>query len=159
MMTTMTLSDTELYRRHADELIRYATVLVGPADAPDVVTDAVLAAFRSPGWRDVDQPRAYLYRCVLNTATSWRRTDDRRRRREEVVGRQAVASAPPPDGAVDVHRALAHLTPQQRAVIFLAYWEDLTPPQIASTLGVSEGTVRKQLARARAELRKVIAHD
>lgn len=159
MMTTMTPSDTELYARHADELIRYATVLVGPADAPDVVTDAVLAAFRSPGWRSVDHPRAYLYRCVLNTATTWRRSDDRRRRREEVVGRQMPPEVPGPDAALDVHRALAHLTPQQRAVIFLAYWEDLTPPQIAATLSVSEGTVRKQLARARAELRQVIAHD
>lgn len=67
-----------------------------------------------------------------------------------MVGWQAVFTSPPSDGAVDVHRALAHLTPQQRAVIFLAYWEDLAPPQIAATLAVSEGTVRKQLARARA---------
>jgi DNA-directed RNA polymerase specialized sigma24 family protein len=144
MMTTMTPSDTELYRRHADELIRYATVLVGPADAPDVVTDAVLSAFGSPSWRHVDSPRAYLYRSVLNTATSWRRAN----------GPSVTTS----DGAVDVHRALAHLSPQQRAVVFLTYWEDLTPAQIATTLGISEGSVRKQLARARAQLRKVIDH-
>ena len=43
-----TADDVETYRRHAAELIRYATVLVGPDDAADVVADAVLAAFATP---------------------------------------------------------------------------------------------------------------
>ncbi len=162
MMTVMTPSDTELYRRHADELIRYATVLVGPGDAPDVVTDAVLSAFASRGWRDVTHPRAYLYRAVLNTATSWKRSSGRRERREVVV---AMRPTPPAtgsaavDGAIDVHRALAHLSPQQRAVVFLTYWEDLDPAQIAATLGIADGSVRKQLARARAQLRHVLSSE
>jgi len=45
---------------------------------------------------------------------------------------------------------------QQRAVIHLTYWEDLTPSVVATRLGVSEGTVRRQLARARDRLRKVL---
>jgi DNA-directed RNA polymerase specialized sigma24 family protein len=56
--------DVDTYRRHAGELIRYATALVGPDDAPDVVTDGVLAAFATPGWSDVVNRRAYLYRAV-----------------------------------------------------------------------------------------------
>jgi RNA polymerase sigma-70 factor (ECF subfamily) len=159
MMLTMTPSDTELYRAHADELIRYATVLVGPDDAPDVVIDAALTAFSSRGWRDVEHPRAYLFRCVLNTASSRQRSTARRRRRERTVGlRQIPPASPAPDTSVDAHRALATLSPQQRAVVFLAYWEDRTPAQIADTLAIGEGTVRKQLARARAQLRKVIDH-
>jgi RNA polymerase sigma-70 factor (ECF subfamily) len=155
-MTTLTERDAELYRRHADELIRYATVLVGPADAPDVVTDAVLAAFGARSWRDVEHPRAYLFRSVLNTATSWKRSAGRRQRREEVVAMRPAAAPPAPDGEIDAHRALAHLSPQQRAVVYLAYWDDLTPAQIAITLGLTEGSVRKQLARARAHLRSVL---
>jgi RNA polymerase sigma-70 factor (ECF subfamily) len=159
MMLTMTVSDTELYRAHADELIRYATVLVGPDEAPDVVTDAVLAAFATPGWHDVAQPRAYLYRAVLNTAMSSHRSRERRRRRELVVAMRPVApESSPSESPIDVHRALATLSPQQRAVVFLAYWEDQPPALIAATLDVTEGTVRKQLARARAQLRKVIDH-
>lgn len=159
MMTTMTLTerDTELYRRHADELIRYATVLVGPADAPDVVTDAVLAAFGSRGWHDVEHPRAYLFRTVLNTASSWKRSSGRRRHREVVVAMRPAAPPHTPDGEIDAHRALATLSPQQRAIVYLAYWDDLTPSQIAVTLGLTEGAVRKQLARARAHLRGVLA--
>lgn len=155
-MTTLTERDTELYRRHADELIRYATVLVGPSDAPDVVTDAVLAAFGTRGWATVEQPRAYLFRSVLNTATSWKRSAGRRARREVVVAMRPASAAPPPEGEIDAHRALAHLSPQQRAIVYLAYWDDLTPAQIAVTLGLSEGAVRKQLARARAHLRTVL---
>lgn len=155
-MTTLTERDTELYRRHADELIRYATVLVGPADAPDVVTDAVLAAFGSRGWREVEHPRAYLFRSVLYTATSWKRSAGRRHRREVVVAMRPATAPPAPDGEIDAHRALAHLSPQQRAIVYLAYWDDLTPAQIATTLGLTEGSVRKQLARARAHLRSVL---
>ena len=156
----MTPSDTELYRAHADELTRYATVLVGPDDAPDVVTDAVLAAFAARGWQRVDNKRAYLFRAVLNTANSRHRSDGRRRRREHhATLRRRRPSAPPQGEAIDVHRALDELSPQQRAVVFLAYWDDLTAEQIAETLDVSPGTVRKQLARARARLRTVIDHD
>ena len=45
---------------------------------------------------------------------------------------------------------------QQRAVIFFAYWQDLDVTAIARLLGVSDGTVRRQLARARGRLREVL---
>jgi RNA polymerase sigma-70 factor (ECF subfamily) len=48
------------------------------------------------------------------------------------------------------------LSPQQRAVVYLTYWDDLTPAQVAVLLAVSEGTVRKQLARARVHLRRIL---
>ncbi|MCY7299373.1 MAG: RNA polymerase sigma factor [Ilumatobacteraceae bacterium] len=145
---------SELYRRHADELVRYATALVGPADAPDVVVDAVVTAFASPGWLTVENQRAYLYRAVLNRSLSMRRTDARRVAREErvAVSDSVVAH----ESSVDALRALAGLSPQQRAVIYLTYWDDLTPTQVAALLGVSEGTVRKQLARAREQLRRIL---
>ena len=72
----MEADDVETYRRHAGELIRYATALVGPDEAADVVTDAVLAAFRSPRWRDVANRRAYLYRAVLSRSASSQRSVD-----------------------------------------------------------------------------------
>lgn len=153
-MMALVDDDLALYRRYGDALTRYATVLVGPDDAPDVVTDAVLAAFASPGWAGVEHRRAYLYRAVLNRAHAVRRSDGRRMRRER--------SAAPPDAtadqepSVDAHRALATLSPQQRAVVYLTYWDDLTPAQIADLLDVSEGTVRKQLARAREALRRIL---
>jgi DNA-directed RNA polymerase specialized sigma24 family protein len=70
--------DLETYQRYAIELIRYATALVGPDDAPDVVTEAVLAAFRAPAWRGVANRRAYLYRAVLARSMSHQRAASRR---------------------------------------------------------------------------------
>ena len=52
--------------------------------------------------------------------------------------------------------ALRSLSVQQRAVVHLTYWEDLTPAAVAERLGVSDGTVRRQLARGRDRLRKVL---
>ncbi len=42
-------------------------------------------------------------------------------------------------------------------MIYLTYWEDLTPAAVAETLGIGEGSVRKQLARAREQLRTVLS--
>ena len=61
--------------------------------------------------------------------------------------------------AADARRLLADLTVQQRAVVYLTYWHDLSPSDVATTLGASEGTVRKQLARARSHLREVLSHE
>ena len=153
MMSTMD-ERAEVYQRHADELIRYATALVGPASAPDVVVDGVMNAFRSAAWPTVTNQRAYLYRAVLNRALSERRSTSRRQAREALAAaRESVA---PAGTSVDAQRALASLSPQQRAVVYLTYWDDLTPAQVADLLGVGEGTVRKQLARAREQLRKVL---
>ena len=71
-----------------------------------------------------------------------------------LVGR--TRSLSPGESSLDAQRALANLSPQQRAVVYLTYWEDLTPAQIAELLEVSEGTVRKQLARAREQLRRIL---
>jgi RNA polymerase sigma-70 factor (ECF subfamily) len=146
--------DEGVYREHAQALVRYATVLVGPDDAPDVVVEAVLAAFGSPSWSLIEQRRAYLYRAVYTRAQSWRRSDGRRRQREQLAAGPMVTTLDEP--SVDAHRALAQLSAQQRAVVYLTYWEDCTPIQIATLLEVREGTVRKQLARAREHLRRIL---
>jgi RNA polymerase sigma factor (sigma-70 family) len=153
-MMTVVDDDVAIYRRHADELIRYATALVGPHDAADVVTDGVLAAFASSGWSTVMNPRAYLYRAVYSRAMSIRRSDARRVRREAAVA--LPDRVEPSPSSIDAHRALAKLSPQQRAVVYFTYWDDLLPSQIAELMDVSEGTVRKQLARGRDHLRRIL---
>lgn len=136
------------YSAHADELVRFAASLVGSSDADDVVSAAVLGVLRART-DHVDDLRAYLYRSVVNAARKHWRTLDRRARREAIRFDDAVETADPrPEIAV----ALARLSPQQRAVVHLTYWEDLTPATVAERLGVGEGTVRRQLARARSKL-------
>ncbi len=56
----------------------------------------------------------------------------------------------------EVAAAVARLSSQQRAVVFLTYWDDLDARAVADLIGVSEGTVRRQLGRARDRLREVL---
>ena len=157
VMNASRRSDAEAYRAHAGELVRYATVLVGPTDAADVVADAVLGAFGSKAWPTVTNQRAYLYRAVYHRALDLRRGATRQHRREAVTA--SSDSVVVAESSLDAQRALDHLPAQQRAVVFLTYWADLTPAHAAELLDVSEGTVRKQLARARDTLRRVLDAD
>ncbi len=153
MITAIGVMDDEaVYRSYSVELTRYATGLVGPFDAPDVVTDACLKAFGSRGWPDVVDRRAYLYKTVLTVAKDHhRRTLSRRLREMKSAGRDHL---PDPTASVDVEvlDAVERLSVQQRAAVFLTYWEDLAPDAVAERMGVSTGTVKRHLARARKRL-------
>lgn len=144
------------YRRHAVELIRYATVLVGPNDASDVVTDAMIRVFSSAlDASAVANMRALLFRAVYHGVIDHQRSSERRRRREARFEQQRDRPLAAGSG-FDARAVLGVLSVQQRTVVFLTYWCDQTPGDIAVVLGVSDGTVRKQLARARARLREVL---
>ena len=144
------------YRRWGDDLHRYATALVGPFEAEDVVADAVVGLLSSGRLVTASDPKAYMFGAVHNSVRMRLRAEGRRRAREWRVSDDPSTS----DAEIDpsVRAAVAVLSLQQRAVIYLTYWEDLTPPAVAAWLEVSEGTVRRQLARARARLRKLL-HD
>ena len=143
-----------IWRDHADAVLRYATVLVGPDDAHDITTDVFVRISQSPGWGQIENPRAYLVRAVTNRANDVRRQQDRRARRELTTF--DFGTAPIVEPAVDLRRQIAALSLQQRAVVFFTYWEDMTIPAIADLLGLSSGTVHRNLTRARAQLRKAL---
>lgn len=145
-----------VYRAEAPRLMRLATAIVGRADAYDLVADTVGRVARRTDLHAVDDLPAYLARAVVNGATDRMRSDRRRSDREARAGRLMVTSPVDPTSALDVRRALDRLSPQQRAVAYLVYWEDMTIPDVARWLDVSEGTVRRQLARAKDRLREVL---
>ena len=148
------VSDDEVYPRLAPELIRFATGLVGPQDAPDVVSAALVDVLASPSWAQVENRKAYLYRAVFNEATTWlRRSAQRKYREQRAAGSDRWEL---PTFRPDVRDAVERLSVRQRAVVLLTYWADLDPAAVAEHLGLAEGTVRRHLARARARLRKVL---
>jgi RNA polymerase sigma-70 factor (ECF subfamily) len=151
MITAIGVMDNEeAYRLYARELTQYATTLVGPFDATDVVTDACLKAFASKGWPGVLNRRAYLYRTVLTVANDHHRSTLSRRLREmKAAERHSVM---PVEIDLDVLRAVERLSVQQRSVVYLTYWADLTPDDVAARMGISAGTVKRHLARARKRL-------
>lgn len=143
----------DLWRTHGRELLRYATLLVGPDDAGDVVS---VALERVSGVdRAVEDLHRYLIRAITNASIDQARSRKRRQVRElRAATAGAVAAF---DSNIDVRRAVAGLSVQQRAVIYFTYWEDLDSNQIAELLEVTSATVRRHRARARAILRKVLS--
>ena len=150
-MVSHRLTDEDVYRKYADDLVRFAMGLVGPTDAPDVVSEATIRALSSAGWGSVVNQRAYLYRAVLHQASNTHRDRQRRWDRELRAAGSIVTELP--EYRPEVLAAVRRLSLRQRAVIVLAYWEQLTVSEIAARLGISEGSVRRHLARARSKLR------
>lgn len=128
------------------------------ADAEDAVQDALLAAWNRDD--DPDSYRAWVTTAALNRARSATR---RLRAEQRALDRlPAVATAGErADEAdrTDVARALARLSLRQRQVTVLRYWLDMDVAAIACVLGVSDGTVKTQLSRARRALAPLLAGD
>jgi RNA polymerase sigma factor (sigma-70 family) len=148
----------QVYERHAGELTRFATAMVGRDDARDVVAAAMVRClFRRTG-PPVENVRAYLFRAVYHESVSVQRQVARRLR---LVGRLGAERSPEGDPVIGdrLAGALERLSRRQRAAIVLTYWQDLEPPQVADRLGISEGAVRKHLARARQNLRTFLGEE
>jgi RNA polymerase sigma-70 factor (ECF subfamily) len=147
-------SEAGLYASYRIDLTRFATALVGPSDAADVVSDAMVSLLKSGQLARADMPKALMYRAVLAKANSMHRSVFRRRAREQRFAERVIIEDP--ELRPDVVDAVVHLSPQQRACVYLTYWEDLTSIDVAERLGIGEGTVKRYLARARARLREVL---
>ncbi|MEA3510233.1 MAG: hypothetical protein U9R51_02240, partial [Actinomycetota bacterium] len=117
-------SEAGLYAAYRTDLVRFATALVGSADAADVVSDAVLSLLKSGQLREADEPRALMYRAVVARANSTHRSVFRRRAREQRFAQSVMVEDP--ELRPDVVEAVIGLSPQQRACVYLMYWEDLS---------------------------------
>ncbi len=150
-------SVSEVWEKWGNELLAYATVLVGPDEAEDVVAESLVRLMSaSPSRVDSDLlTLGYTRRVVLNEVRMRYRTRTRRERRELALSGRAEHHEMLSDPTVIA--AVGRLSVMQRAVIYLTYWHDLTVESTAEELGVSPGTVKRHLARARQKLRKALS--
>ena len=155
------VSIEDAYVRYADDLVRYATLLVPRSAAADVVADTFADLLRNAdgAWSTAQHPKGFLFGAVANRARMYHRQNARRRQRERQL---VLASRPSAEGVVDgssneLLAVLDSLSVQQRAVTYLTYWQDFSVAQVAEALGVGDGTVRRQLARARSRLRGALS--
>ena len=142
----------EFVRTRAGLLGSTAYLLTGNShDAEDLVQTALARA--AVRWERLDEPEAYLRRVLYTQAVSrWRAL---RRRPAEWLGAPVEAVAPGVDVEVRVvlDQALRRLTPRQRAVLVLRFYEDRSESQASALLGCSVGTVKSQTRHALARLR------
>lgn len=140
-------SDAEVYTKYRDDLLRYATSLVGSDRAEDVVSTVVLRTMSRRRLADLESPHAYLMKAVLNESRSvWRRAST-----EPLTEGHARQL---PGEVVETLDAVWRLPVRQRAAAFLFYWEDRPVDEIAELMGVRPGTVKRYLHNARQRLKR-----
>ncbi|HEV2778860.1 MAG TPA: SigE family RNA polymerase sigma factor [Actinophytocola sp.] len=140
-------------------LRRSAYLLTGNwHDAEDIVQAAFVRLYGV--WHRVryDSADAYVRRVLVNVFLSTKRGQPAREHPVPDVPDSPAVQASAED-RVAMRGALASLTPGQRAVVVLRYWEGLSVAETAATLGVSEGTVKSQTHRAVLAMRPHLAED
>ena len=158
---------TEVYETFSPRLYRYACRLVGdPAEAEELVAETFqrLLAGLQRGHGPATHLSAYLYRVLHNALT------DRCRRRppaELPLAEELAAS----DGNDPAALSLAHLeqararallqrlTPEQRFVVTLKYFEGLDNDEIAAALGKNVGTIKALQHRGLQALRRMLERE
>jgi len=160
----------QLYRRHYDAVFRYcAHRLFERQTAEDVTSQVFLKVVESFSRfkGDEQQFRNWLYKIATNAVNDHLRRTARRdgllkgARRQigsQVADCQSSAEQSAERLAV-LREAVLSLKPRYQTVITLRFFENLKLTEIAEVLASNPGTVRSQLARALAKLRKVLATD
>ncbi len=144
---------SEFVAARGDALWRSAWLLTGEHQlAEDLVQTALAKSWRRWPQIGADGFEAYVRRVMYTTYVSWWR---RKWRGERPTARlpETGVTGPDTDARRDLVAALATLPRGQRAVVVLRYFEDLSVQQTADALGISEGTVKSQAARALTTLR------
>ena len=134
--------------------MRFATVLVGPDDASDVVSNVITRVLARRSLTDLVDPHQYLMSGVANEARNAKRS---RARASVAVQRIGVPDAQPDiaEGRYpDVTRAVLELPTQQRAALYLVYWVGMTAADAAHILHCRPSTVRRYLTLARMKLKE-----
>jgi RNA polymerase sigma-70 factor (sigma-E family) len=152
--------DHERFREFVDArwnaLLRLANLLTGGDrhEAEDLVQIALMKALGR--WGHIDDPEGYVRKVMYRHQISrWRL---RRPHREPTFAvlpeeRDVADRTSAVDLRVSVAEALTRLTPRQRAMLVLRYFEDLSETEVASVLGCSVGTVRSTTHRSLTRLR------
>ena len=154
---------TSLVAQRGDALLRYAQLLSGSRDdAADLVQDALVRTFgRLRNGFTVDSAEAYVRRAILNAFLD---TGRRRSRWRRIAPLEYVPDELPPassstDARLDLHGELRKLAPRERACLVLRYYDDLKVDDIAETLGISSGTVKRYLSDGLAKMAIALADD
>jgi RNA polymerase sigma-70 factor (ECF subfamily) len=144
------VDDAAIWRKHKEELIRYATVLVGADYAEDVLSTVVERILRRKGpLTTLDDARPYLFRAVLNESRG-------RIRRERIIPWEREFVEDHIGFRPDVAAAVGSLPERQRAAVYLTYWRDLPVSEVADLMGCRPGTVKRYLHLSRNHLRRVL---
>lgn len=153
----------EIYDHLSPELFRYAFRLLGEAQAAeDIVSESFLRFLRAieAGGGPRDNLRAYLYRIAHNLAMDIHRRDPSVSQEAEL---ETVAAGDDPAGEAErritqqaARRLLWRLTPDQRQVILLKFFQGLSNEEVAAALDKPVGAVKALQHRGLGAMRRML---
>lgn len=145
-----------LYRAHATKLLRLAVLMIGDSGSAEEVLHEAFLRFHDRGRVEPGSELAYLRRTVINLC------NNQHRHRRVVENASIPRAGEVPEPAVTALRSMTQgrvvvavrsLPARQRECVVLHYFEDLSDREIGEALGISAGSVKTHLHRARERLR------
>lgn len=146
-----------IFDRHFRAIFRFTRGRVGRQLAEDLASETFVVAFGRRHTYDLsrEDARPWLYGIAVNLLRENRRTEERRLR---AYARVPADFESAPDESGDhldsrVSAALLELSHEERNLILLLTWADLTYEQLADALDLPVGTIRSRVSRVRSKLR------
>lgn len=148
---------TALYTQMSPRLFRTALGILGnPHDAADALQEAGLKAYRYfDKLHEAEAGPAWITRILINACYD----QARRRSRTTPIGldvEREEAGGLPAETDWELVQALQALPEEQRITVVLRFFQDLTIPQIATVMGVPDGTVKSRLHTALSRMRGLL---
>ena len=151
-----------IFDRHFTAIHAYLARRIGQSRADDLAASTFTVAFeRRRSFRgEADSARPWLFGIATNLLRNERRSEWRTLRALSRLDARPLTEAAGATG-IDprLEALLSQLGADQRDVLLLYAWGELSYEEIAASLGIPLGTVRSRLARAREHLRRTMAED
>lgn len=162
----MTSRDEPLTRAlesSASDLLAYLERRVGADDAPDLLGETMVVAWRRVKELPPDDERARMWLFGIARGTLLNHSRGQRRRwaladRIRLQVRESV-TAPPADEGVEVRDAIDRLEPDLAELVRLVHWERLSVADAADLLGIPASTARGRYQRAKDRLRAALRQE
>ena len=143
-----------LYDEHGPALLAYASALLrDPSAAEDVLHQVFLNVLRGRA-SVAEDPKSYLFRAVRNAALNHIRGQSR-----EVELADGGVWLESPDGSTEtamaLQSALKTLPDEQREVVVLKIWGELTFDEAAAVIGISPNTAASRYRYGLAKLKEI----
>ncbi|MGM7665955.1 RNA polymerase sigma factor [Microbacterium sp. A93] len=152
---------TRALERSSTDILTYLARRVGPDDAPDLLGETMVVAWRRVRDLPADDERArmWLFGIARGTLQNHARGE---RRRWALADRIRLkvrenATAPPSDAGSEVRDAIERLDLDLAELVRLVHWDGFTLTDAAGLLGIPASTARGRYQRAREQLRAALS--
>ncbi len=154
----------ELYAAHHRAVLAYCARRASRADAWDAAAEVFVVAWRRlDAVPALDEARGWLLGVAYRVLSNQRRSKRRRRRLLEKAAHATYDEPALPDRQLlrneeerEVIEALARLRPRDREILQARLWDELSPSEVATLLGISRAAVDQRYSRAKKRLARVL---